>query len=192
MSLQGVRIGYCLCGSFCTFKEAIPQMEQLKKRGYDIVPIMSQNASSTDTRFGTAKEFKEKIEQISEKKLINTIKEAEPLGPKNMCDAMVIAPCTGNTLAKLCNGITDTSVTMAAKSMLRVGKPVVIALASNDALGISAQNLGKILNYRNVYTVPMEQDDVIKKPNSLVADFTKIYDTMELALKGIQIRPLFI
>ncbi|MBQ2443786.1 MAG: dipicolinate synthase subunit B [Clostridia bacterium] len=190
--LSSTRLAFALCGSFCTFKEAIPQMEQLKKRGYDIVPIMSQNASSTDTRFGTAKEFKEKIEQISEKKLINTIKEAEPLGPKNMCDAMVIAPCTGNTLAKLCNGITDTSVTMAAKSMLRVGKPVVIALASNDALGISAQNLGKILNYRNVYTVPMEQDDVIKKPNSLVADFTKIYDTMELALKGIQIRPLFI
>ena len=190
--MSSTRLAFALCGSFCTFKEAIPQMEQLKKRGYDIVPIMSQNASSTDTRFGTAKEFKEKIEQISEKKLINTIKEAEPLGPKNMCDAMVIAPCTGNTLAKLCNGITDTSVTMAAKSMLRVGKPVVIALASNDALGISAQNLGKILNYRDVYTVPMEQDDVIKKPNSLVADFTKIYDTMELALKGIQIRPLFI
>ena len=190
--MSSTRLAFALCGSFCTFKEAIPQMEQLKKRGYDIVPIMSQNASSTDTRFGTAKEFKEKIEQISEKKLINTIKEAEPLGPKNMCDAMVIAPCTGNTLAKLCNGITDTSVTMAAKSMLRVGKPVVIALASDDALGISAQDLGKILNYRNVYTVPMEQDDVIKKPNSLVADFTKRYDTRELALKGIQIRPLFI
>ena len=169
--MSSTRLAFALCGSFCTFKEAIPQMEQLKKKGYDITAIMSQNASSTDTRFGTAK---------------------EPLGPKNMCDAMVIAPCTGNTLAKLCNGITDTSVTMAAKSMLRVGKPVVIALASNDALGISAQNLGKILNYRNIYTVPMEQDDVIKKPNSLVADFTKIYDTLELALKGVQIRPLFI
>lgn len=190
--MSSTRLAFAMCGSFCTFGKAIPQMEQLKEKGYDITPIMSQNASATDTRFGTAKEFIEKIETISEKKLINTIKEVEPLGPKNMCDAMLIAPCTGNTLAKLCNGITDTSVTMAAKSLLRVSKPVIIALASNDALGISAQNLGKIINYKNIYLVPLAQDDVIKKPNSLVADFSKIPATVEMALKNKQIQPIFL
>lgn len=189
--MSSTKLAFAMCGSFCTFSKAIPQMEQLKERGYDITPIMSQNASTTDTRFGTAKEFKEIVEDISQKKIINSIKDAEPLGPKNMCDAMLIAPCTGNTLAKLCNGITDTSVTMAAKSLLRVGKPIIIALASNDALGISAQNLGKILNYKNIYVVPLSQDDVIKKPNSLVADFSKISTAVEFALKGKQIQPIF-
>ncbi len=190
--MSSIRVAFAMCGSYCTFSSAIPQMQLLKDKGYDITPIMSQNASTTDTRFGTAKEFIKQLEEISEKKLINTIKDAEPLGPKNMCDAMLIAPCTGNTLAKLCNGITDTSVTMAAKSLLRVGKPIIIALASNDALGISAQNLGKIMNYKNIYLVPLTQDDVIKKPNSLVADFSKIPATVELALKNKQLQPIFI
>ncbi|MEE1056979.1 MAG: dipicolinate synthase subunit B [Acutalibacteraceae bacterium] len=190
--MSSTRLAFAMCGSFCTFKKAIPQMERLKEKGYDITPIMSQNASTTNTRFGTAKEFISKIENISEKSVINTINDAEPLGPKNICDAMLIAPCTGNTLAKLCNGITDTSVTMAAKSLLRVGKPIIIALATNDALGISAQNLGKIMNYKNIYLVPLGQDEVIKKPNSMVADFEKIISTIELALKGKQIQPIFI
>ena len=186
------RIAFALCGSYCTFSKAIPQMEKLKEQGYDIIPIMSQNASSTDTRFGTAKEFLDKLENISQKKVIRTIKDAEPLGPENMCDALVIAPCTGNTLAKLSNGVIDTSVTMSCKSLLRVGKPVVIALASNDALGISAQNLGKVMNFKNLYLVPMQQDDIIKKPNSLVADFDKVIPTLEKALEHQQIRPLFV
>ncbi|MEF2918931.1 MAG: dipicolinate synthase subunit B [Acutalibacteraceae bacterium] len=190
--MTSTRIAFAMCGSFCTFDKAIPQMELLKDKGYDIIPVMSQNASTTDTRFGTAKEFISKLESITNKKLINTIKDAEPLGPKNMCDLMVIAPCTGNTLAKLCNGITDTSVTMAAKSLLRVGKPIIIALASNDALGISAQNLGKIINYKNIYIVPLSQDDVINKPNSLVADFSKIPSTIEMAIKSKQIQPIFL
>lgn len=190
--MSSTRIAFAMCGSYCTFANVIPQMQLLKDKGYDITPIMSQNASTTDTRFGMAKDFIEQIENISEKKIINTIKGAEPLGPKNMCDVMLIAPCTSNTLAKLCNGITDTSVTMAAKSLLRVGKPIIIALASNDALGISAQNLGRIINYKNIYLVPLSQDDVIKKPNSLVADFSKIPITIELAIKNKQIQPIFV
>lgn len=190
--MSSTRIAFAMCGSYCTFLSAIPQMQLLKDKGYDITPIMSQNASTTDTRFGMAKDFIKQIEDISEKKLINSIEGSEPLGPKDMCDAMLIAPCTSNTLAKLCNGITDTSVTMAAKSLLRVGKPIIIALASNDALGISAQNLGRIINYKNIYLVPLIQDDVIKKPNSLVADFKKIPVTLELALKGKQIQPIFV
>ena len=190
--MSSTRVAFAMCGSYCTFSSAIPQMQLLKDKGYDITPIMSQNASTTDTRFGTAKEFIKQLEEISEKKLINTIKDAEPLGPKNMCDVMLIAPCTGNTLAKLCNGITDTSVTMAAKSLLRVGKPIIIALASNDALGVSAQNLGRVMNYRNIYFVPLTQDDIIKKPNSLVADFSKSPATVELALQNKQLQPIFI
>ncbi|MEE1282159.1 MAG: dipicolinate synthase subunit B [Acutalibacteraceae bacterium] len=190
--MSSTRIAFAMCGSYCTFANVIPQMQLLKDKGYDITPIMSQNASTTDTRFGMAKDFIEQIENISEKKIINTIKGAEPLGPKNMCDVMLIAPCTSNTLAKLCNGITDTSVTMAAKSLLRVGKPIIIALSSNDALGISAQNLGRIINYKNIYLVPLSQDDVIKKPNSLVADFSKIPITIELAIKNKQIQPIFV
>ena len=190
--MSSTRVAFAMCGSYCTFSSAIPQMQLLKDKGYDITPIMSQNASTTDTRFGTAKEFIKQLEEISEKKLINTIKDAEPLGPKNMCDVMLIAPCTGNTLAKLCNGITDTSVTMAAKSLLRVGKPIIIALASNDALGVSAQNLGRVMNYRNIYFVPLTQDDIIKKPNSLVADFSKIPATVELALQNKQLQPILL
>ena len=190
--MNSKRIAFAFCGSYCTFHKSIPQMEKLKEQGYEILPIMSQNASSTDTRFGTAEEFMHKIETVAQRKIIRTIKDAEPLGPKNMCDAIVISPCTGNTLAKLVNGICDTTVTMAVKSLLRVGKPVVIALASNDALGISAQNLGKIMNFKNIYLVPLTQDDIDKKPTSLVADFSKVIPTLENALEQQQLRPIFI
>ncbi len=189
--MSGVKIGFALCGSFCTFSKAIPQIQALVDLGYDVLPIMSKNACSIDTRFGKSKEFIEKIESITSKKIINTISQAEPIGPKALIDALVIAPCTGNTLAKISNAITDTSVTMAAKSHLRCQRPVIIALASNDALGASAQNIGKLLNTKNIYFVPLSQDDPQKKPNSLVAHFDLILPTIEMALKGKQLQPVF-
>ena len=184
-------IGYALCGSFCTFHKTLPQMRALIDAGYDILPIMSTNAYETDTRFGTAQSFIDEIEELCGKKIIHTIKEAEPIGPKKMCDLIVIAPCTGNTLAKLCNAITDTPVTMAAKSHLRIGRPVLLALPSHDALGATAQNIGKMLNTKNIYFVPLSQDDPVKKPNSLVAHFDKIPESVEKALQKEQIQPVF-
>lgn len=185
-------IGYAMCGSFCTFSKAISEMKKLARNGYDILPIMSHTAYSTDTRFGRAKEIVEEIEDITGKKIISTICEAEPIGPKKMCDLLVISPCTGNTLSKLTLGITDTSVTMAAKSHLRILRPLLINLATNDALGACGQNIGRMLNIKNVYFVPMRQDAPKIKPNSLVADFDKLQECVELALKGEQYRPVFV
>lgn len=189
--MNGIKIGFALCGSFCTFSDVIPQIKVLTDLGYDVLPIMSQNACSIDTRFGTSKEFISKIEKITSKKVINTIDDAEPVGPKALIDALVIAPCTGNTLAKISNAITDTSVTMAAKSHLRCQRPLIIALASNDALGASAQNIGKLLNTKNIYFVPLSQDDPQKKPNSLVAHFDLLAATIEMSLSGKQLQPIF-
>ena len=146
-------VGFAMCGSFCTFKEVIPQIEMLKKLNYDIVPIMSEIAYETDTRFGKAEEFRYKIETICKHEILHTIPQVEPIGPKKMLDILVIAPCTGNTAAKLVNGITDTSVTMAAKSHLRNGRPVVIAVSTNDGLACAAKNIGALLNYRNIWLV---------------------------------------
>lgn len=185
------KIGFAMCGSFCTLSKAIEQMEILSQRGHKIVPIMSFNTANIDTRFSKAKDIKEKVEKICDRKIINSISDAEPIGPKHMVDVMIIAPCTGNTLGKLCNGITDTPVTMAAKSHLRVQKPLIIALATNDALGISGQNIGKTLNMKNIYFVPLYQDDPKNKPNSLIADFNLVIRTMELALLGQQMQPVF-
>ena len=184
-------IGFAMCGSFCTFSKALQQMKNLIDLGYDVLPIMSQNTYSTDTRFGKAEEMVKKAEEITGKKVLHTIVETEPIGPKKMCDLILIAPCTGNTLAKLANGITDTAVTMAAKSHLRILRPILLCVASNDALGASAQNIGRLLNTKNVYFVPMRQDDFIKKPNSLVADFEKIPQSVEKALNKEQIQPVF-
>lgn len=184
-------IGFAMCGSFCTFSKAFEQMQRLVDMGYDVIPIMSHNASTTDTRFGRAEEMVKKAEKITGKKVLSTSVDTEPIGPKDMCDLLVIAPCTGNTLAKLSLGVTDTSVTMAAKSHLRVLKPVLLCVATNDALGASAQNIGRLLNTKNIYFVPLKQDDPVKKPNSLVADFGKIPVCVEAALQGKQVQPVF-
>ena len=167
------------------------QLRGLVKAGYQVIPIMSQNAYGTDTRFGRACDFVWEAEDICGRKVIHSIVGAEPLGPKNMVDALVIAPCTGNTMAKLACGVTDTPVTMAAKSCLRIGLPVVLCPATNDALAASAQNIGRLLNTKNVYFVPMRQDDPAKKPSSLVADFSQLLPAVESALKGRQIQPVF-
>lgn len=175
-------VGFAMCGSFCTFKKVIPQMKKLKSEGYKVVPIMSNVAYSTDTRFGKAKDFTDEIENICEERIIYTISGAEPIGPKKMLDVLVIAPCTGNTLGKMANGITDTSVTLAAKAHLRNSRPVIIAVSTNDALGAAAKNIGLLMNSKNIYFVPMRQDDHIEKPNSIVADFDCLPDTVQKVL----------
>ena len=185
-------IGYALCASYCTFEKSIEEMRKLIVAGYEIVPIMSGNAYNTDTRFGTACGIHETIVKICGRDIISTIEEAEPLGPEIRLSAMIISPCTGNTLAKIAHGITDTSVTMAVKAHLRNNCPVVIALASNDALSANLKNIGLMLERKNIYFVPFGQDDTVNKPNSLVADFTKLGDTLELALNNCQIQPLLI
>lgn len=183
-------VGFALCGSFCTFSRVIEQIVNLKKLNYDVIPIMSQTAYETDTRFGKAEDFIAEIEDICKNKVIHTISGAEPIGPAKMLDVLVIAPCTGNTLAKLTAGITDTTVTMAAKSHLRNRKPVLIAVSTNDGLSSAAKNIGQLLNYKNIYFVPMGQDDCEKKPNSVIADFEKIPDAVEAALKETQLQPI--
>lgn len=190
MELQGKKIGFAMCGSFCTFSRVITQLEELVKLGADVYPIMSEISYSTDTRFGTCDEIKKKIEKITDKVIISTVKGAEPIGPKGYLDILLIAPCTGNTLAKLASGIADTSVTMAAKAHLRNQKPLVVAVSTNDGLGNAAKNIGALLNYKYVYFVPFGQDDCIKKPNSLVADMSKISDTLSMALDLKQLQPV--
>lgn len=175
-------VGFALCGSFCTFKKVIPQIKKLVDDGYKVIPIMSNMAYTTDTRFGKAEEFNEQIETICNEKIIYTISGAEPIGPKQLLDALVIAPCTGNTLGKLANGISDTSVTLATKAHLRNQRPVIIAVSTNDALGTSARNIGALMNSKYIYFVPMRQDDYINKPNSIVADFNYIPDTVREVL----------
>lgn len=182
-------IGYACCGSFCTLSKSIQQMETIAK-SYEILPIVSPAVATTDTRFGRAVDFLALMEAITGYKPIQTIAEAEPLGPARPLEALVIAPCTGNTLAKLAHGITDTAVTMAAKAHLRNGRPLVIALASNDALSANLQNIGILLARKQVYFVPLGQDDPQSKPYSLVCDFGKISDTLCAAMAGKQIQPL--
>ena len=172
--MKKATIGFAMCGSFCTFSKAFEQMQKLVDLGCDVIPIMSKNACSTDTRFGRAEETVKKAEKITGKKVLKTSVDTEPIGPKDMCDLLLIAPCTGNTLAKLSLGVTDTSVTMAAKSHLRVQKPVLLCVAT-----------------KNIYFVPLKQDDPVKKPNSLVADFNKIEKAVEYALEKTQIQPVF-
>ena len=183
-------IGFAMCGSFCTFSSIQPVLTQLVAAGYKIVPIMSQTAFETDTRFGSAQSINDAIEEICGSPIIHTIPGAEPIGPKKLLDALIIEPCTGNTLGKLANGISDTPVTLAAKAHLRNNRPIVVAVSTNDALSGSAQNIGKLLNTKNYYFVPMRQDDPINKPTSIVADFSKTLDTLTLALQGKQFQPI--
>lgn len=183
-------VGFAMCGSFCTLSKAIEQMESLRGQ-YDLLPIMSRNVWETDTRFGKAQDFIDRAEALCGKKVLHTIVDTEPIGPKGLVDVMAVCPCTGNTLSRLALGITDTPVTMAAKSALRIGLPVVLCPASNDALGASGQNVARLLNTKNIYFVPMRQDDPVKKPFSLVADFSLLGDTIQAALEGRQLQPVF-
>ncbi|MDR3178966.1 MAG: dipicolinate synthase subunit B [Oscillospiraceae bacterium] len=189
--MNKICVGFAICGSFCTIPENIKQMKYLIEKNYEVIPIMSKNAYSTDTRFGKAKDIVSNIENICNKKIITKLTEAEPIGPKKMTDIMIISPCTGNTLSKLSMAITDGVVTLAAKSHLRRKKPLLISLATNDALGASAQNIGKMLNLKNIYFVPFSQDDPKNKPNSLVAHFDLILPSLKLAILGEQIQPVF-
>lgn len=188
--LKGLKIGYIMTGSFCTFSQSFEQARCLKEMGAELIPIMSEHATSIDTRFGTAEENRAKLREIAGREIITTISDAEPIGPKDMTDLMIVAPCTSNTAAKLANGITDNTATMAVKSHLRTGKPVLLAIASNDSLLGSAKNLGELFNRKNYYFVPMVQDDWVKKPASLVAEFSMIPQAAEAAMKGIQLRPI--
>ncbi len=184
------RLGFAMCGSFCTHADALSVMRELREE-YDIVPILSYAASSTDTRFGTAEELKKKISEICSREAVIDIVEAEKFGPSHPLDIMVICPCTGNTAAKLANGITDTPVTMAVKAHLRSDRPLVISLASNDAMSANFQNIGRLLQRKNVYFVPLRQDDTVKKPHSLVAEMSLCGECISLAGEGRQMRPLF-
>ena len=184
-------VGFALCGSFCTFASVFPVMEKLTEK-HEVIPIFSFNAATIDSRFGLAKEHLARAEAICGRKPIVTIAEAEPIGPKKLLDALVIAPCTGNTLAKLSHGIADTPVTMAAKSHLRNGRPVLIAVSTNDALSGAAENIGKLLARKNYYFVPFGQDDPAGKPNSMVADFSRIPEALQLAAEGKQLQPILI
>ena len=188
--MEKLKIGFALCGSYCTYEKVFGELEKLAEK-YEIVPIMSETASRTDSRFGEAKKFAARLEKITGRRPVTSIVEAEPLGPADPMDALIIAPCTGNTLAKLAHGITDSAVTMAAKAHLRNGKPVVIAFSTNDGLSGSAPNIAALLNRKNYYFVPFGQDDHSKKPRSLASDFTKIGDTLIAALEGEQLQPIF-
>ena len=187
-----MRVGYAYTGSFCTVEKSIKVMEKLLDKGIEAFPIMSYNMYNTDTRFGDAISIRDKISNICKKSIIHSIVDAEPLGPKIKLDALIISPCTGNTLSKIANGITDTPVCMAAKAHLRNNSPLIIALATNDALSANLKNIGTLLSRKNVYFVPMIQDDPINKPHSLVADFDLIEETLECALNGNQITKIFI
>ena len=186
-----MEIGFAMCGSFCTFDQVFPVMEELAQK-YHVTPIFSFASASVDSRFGTAAEHLQKAEAICGRKVLRTIAEVEPIGPKKLLDALVVAPCTGNTLAKLAHSIADTPVTMAVKSHLRNGRPVIVAVSTNDALAGAAENIGKLLARKHYYFVPFGQDDPMKKPTSMVADFSRIPQALEAALEGQQLQPILI
>lgn len=185
-------LGYAFCGSFCTHAAAMRELRKLIDSGYEIQPIVSETVWNTDTRFGKAVALREELESVCGRQVIHSVVEAEPLGPAMPMDALMIAPCTGNTLAKIANGITDTAVCMAAKAHLRSDRPLVITLASNDALSANLKNIATLLSRKHVYFVPMNQDDPEKKPHSLVADFSLLMPTLHAAFEGRQFRKLFL
>ena len=192
MEFKGIRIGFILTGSFCTFSKVIPKIKELIKKDAEIIPIMSFNSYNLDTKFGKAKDFIDEIEEITGKRIIHTIQDAEPIGPKKMTDIMVIAPCSGNTISKLALDIIDTPATMAAKSHLRNNKPIVIAPSTNNGLSGNAENIGKLLNRKNYYFVPFRQDNPITKPKSIIFDSEYIIRTIEYALNNEQISPILL
>lgn len=186
-----MKIGFAMCGSFCTFAQVFPVMETLAK-DHEVIPILSPAACTIDSRFGTADSHIRKASDICGRQPLTTIAQVEPIGPKKLLDALVVAPCTGNTLAKLAHSIADTSVTMAVKSHLRNGRPVLIAVSTNDALGGAAENIGKLMARKNYYFVPFRQDDAENKPTSMVADFTVIPKALKYAMEGKQLQPLLL
>lgn len=188
--MKKTSIGFAMTGSFCTFERVLRQMEALVRRGYEVVPVLSFNAGTLDTRFMTAEHLRARIVEITGNEPIDTLAGAEPIGPKKMTDVFLIAPATGNSLAKLAGGIYDTPALLGAKSHLRNDRPLVLAVSTNDGLGAAAQNIGRLLNVRNIYFVPFGQDDPVKKPRSLVADFTQIPRTIAAALSGVQMQPM--
>ena len=190
MTLENKTIGFAMCGSFCTFQKALDAARNLKSAGADIIPIMSETAYSTDTRFGTALNFRKELEEITGRQILHTVYETEPIGPKKLLDALVILPCTGNTLAKLSNAVAHSSVTLAAKAHLRNKRPLVIGVSTNDGLGGAAENIGRLLARKHCFFIPFGQDDYIHKPNSLVADFTKLNITINNALENKQFQPI--
>ena len=185
-------IGIAITGSFCTFDKMTGVIKTLTASGMRVIPIFSENVQHMDTRFGKAEDFRKKICEITGEQVIDTIAKAEPIGPKSSLDALVIAPCTGNTIAKLAAGITDTPVLMAAKAHLRNEKPLVISISTNDALGMNFKNIGTLMNIKNIYFVPFGQDDCVKKPNSLVCDGKQVVDTINEVMAGRQIQPVIL
>ncbi|MDG5789003.1 dipicolinate synthase subunit B [Evansella sp. AB-P1] len=192
MSLKGKHIGFGITGSHCTYEEVVPVMEQLVEAGAKVTPFVSFTVQSTDTKFGNAKDWLAKIQEMTDEPIVDTIPKAEPYGPQKPLDCMLIAPMTGNSTSKLANALTDSPVLMAAKATLRTGRPVVLAISTNDALGLNGVNVMKLMSTKNIYFVPFGQDHPYKKPNSLVADMTKIPETVEFALNHQQIQPVLI
>ena len=184
-------LAFAMCGSFCTFEKALAQLALLRK-DWDMLPVMSETAYTTDTRFGTAESFHERIENICGRKIIHTIAEAEPIGPKRLADAVLVAPCTGSTLAKLARGVTDTAVTMACKAHLRNGAPLILAISTNDGLSGSAESIAALLQRKNVYFVPFRQDAPHQKPFSLQSDFDLLGETIKAAMEGRQLQPVLL
>ncbi len=187
-----LKLGFALCGSFCTLEKAVSALERAAARYGTVLPILSEAVEGTDTRFGRAEDWRARVEAACGRPAVTTVAAAEPIGPKKLLDALVICPCTGNTLAKLAHGVTDGPVTMAAKAHLRNGRPLVLAIATNDGLSAAAPNLGALLGRRNVYFVPFGQDDCRGKPTSLIADFGRLEETVEAALRGEQVQPLLL
>jgi dipicolinate synthase subunit B len=190
--VENVTIGFAICGSFCTHAQAMSALEQVRMRWKNIVPIVSECTAETDTRFGKAHDLMREMERICDHRVISSVKAAEPIGPKRLLDLLIICPCTGNTLGKLAAGITDTSVTMAAKAHLRNGRPILIAPATNDGLAASAASIGTLLSRKYIYFVPFGQDDPEKKPTSLIADFSQVANAAQAALEGRQLQPLLL
>ncbi|MBM6870289.1 dipicolinate synthase subunit B [Pseudoflavonifractor phocaeensis] len=187
-----VHVGFALCGSFCTHAKAVAALERVAARYEAVYPIVSERCADTDTRFGTAHDLMREVERICDRRVIRSVAQAEPIGPKKLLDVLVICPCTGNTLAKLAAGVTDSAVTMAAKAHLRNGRPMVIAPATNDGLAASAKNIGLLLDKKQVFFVPFGQDDPAAKPTSLVADFGLVCAAIDSALEGRQLQPLLL